>query len=69
MHLDKSEKSSSVDGTLGIIFAAFLTFVVGYTASRVFLSGKVVNNSASENLTVTPHQSTLWDSLGRSSVD
>ena len=65
MHLNNSERSSSLNGTLGIIFAAFFTFVVGYTASRVFLSGDVANNSASENLTVTPHQATMWDAFGR----
>lgn len=65
MHLNNSDQSSSLDGTLGILFAAFFTFIVGYTASRVFLSSNVSTDSAAESLTVTPHQSTLWDALGR----
>lgn len=62
MHLNNSDQSSSVNGTLGIVFAAFFTFVVGYTASRVFLGSKVNTTSpTTENLNVIPHQSTLWD--------
>ncbi len=61
MHLNNSDQSSSVNSALGIVFAAFFTFVIGYSASRVFLGNKVNTSTTNENLNVVPHQSTLWD--------
>ncbi len=64
MHLNNSDQSSSLDKTLGIIFAALITFIVGYTASRVFLSGNSSADSTIE-LNVIPHEGTLWSDFGR----
>ena len=66
MHLNNSDQSSSLNSAAGIVFAALFTFIVGYTASRVFLSSDVSPSpTAAENIPVTPHQATLWNALGR----
>ena len=62
MQVQNSTQASSLNRVLGISLAAFSMFVLGYTASRVFLaqSGNptVITESA-----VTPHQASLWSTL------
>ncbi len=38
-------------------------FVVGYTATRVFL-GQINNNVNTAEVNVIPHQASLWSDLG-----
>lgn len=60
-----SENTSSLDRAIGFSLAAFSMFVVGYTATRVYLG-----QPQSQNVTPTspdfviPHQATLWSDLG-----
>lgn len=68
MHIQTSNQNvSALDRVLGISLAAFSMFVVGYTATRVYLSQSsnqnVVANDNAE--IVIPHQATLWSDLGR----
>lgn len=57
---------STVDKILGISLTAFSMFVVGYTATRVYLSQSQAENIVpNQNLDfVIPHQATLWNALG-----
>ena len=63
MNINKSEQASSLDKALGICLAMFSMFVVGYTATRVFLSQ--YTSSTSVESTVVPHQASMWEDLGR----
>ncbi|MDJ0571876.1 MAG: hypothetical protein QNJ53_22915 [Pleurocapsa sp. MO_192.B19] len=60
-----SENISSVDRAIGFSLAAFSMFVVGYTATRVYLSQPQSQNAAPANPDfVIPHEATLWSDLG-----
>ena len=60
-----NENISSVDRALGFTLAAFSMFVVGYTATRAFLSQPQSQNATPVNADVViPHQATLWSDLG-----
>ncbi len=57
---------SGADRVLAASLAAFSMFIVGYTATRVYLSqGETGNQSPAAETTVIPHQATLWSELGR----
>ena len=60
MYLDNSTQVSFLNRALGLSLAMFSMFVVGYTASRAFLSQGVEIES-----TVIPHQAAMWSDLGR----
>ena len=60
-----NENTSSVDRALGFTLAAFSMFVVGYTATRAFLSQPQSQNVTPTNADmVIPHQATLWSDFG-----
>ena len=60
-----NENVSSVDRALGFTLAAFSMFVVGYTATRAFLSQPQSQDVTPVNADmVIPHQATLWSDLG-----
>ena len=66
MQLNNSTQTSTLDQVLGFSLAALSMFVVGYTATRVFLLQVPIQSN--ENLTesvVIPHQASLWSELGR----
>ena len=61
-----NENISSVDRALGFTLAAFSMFVVGYTATRAFLSQPQSQTTIPANADiVVPHQATLWSDLGK----
>ena len=62
MYSQNSTQVSSLDRALGISLAMFSMFVVGYTASRVFLS-QGTSQTVVES-TVIPHQAAMWSDLG-----
>ncbi len=62
MYSNNSTQVSSLDRALGISLAMFSMFVVGSTASRVFLS-QGANPTVTES-TVIPHQAAMWSDLG-----
>ncbi|MEM8832765.1 MAG: hypothetical protein AAGE96_26020 [Cyanobacteria bacterium P01_G01_bin.19] len=60
-----NEGLSSVDRALGFTLAAFSMFVVGYTATRAFLSQPQGTSVSVESTDfVIPHQATLWSDFG-----
>ena len=62
-----NENLSNADRALGFTLAAFSMFVVGYTATRAFLSqpqNQTVNSNSSNGDIVIPHQATLWSEFG-----
>lgn len=60
-----NENLSSIDRALGFTLAAFSMFVVGYTATRAFLSQPQNQTTTPTNADmVIPHQATLWRDLG-----
>lgn len=63
MQLNNSTQLSNVNRALGISLAAFSMFVVGYTASRVYLSQGASQNTVIES--VTPHQASMWSDLAQ----
>lgn len=61
-----NQNTSTLDKALGISLAAFSMFVVGYTATRAYLSQPQSSNSNTvQSDIVIPHQATLWSELGR----
>ncbi len=64
MQTYNSTQTSTLDRVLGISLAAFSMFVVGYTASRALLIQSTSQNVPVES-TVTPHQASMWNALGR----
>jgi len=62
MNIQTSTQTSSVNQVLGLSFAALAMFIVGYTATRVYLN-QPTNTTGNES-TVIPHQATLWSELG-----
>lgn len=61
MHLNNSTQVSTLNRALGITLATFSMFVVGYTASRVFLAQADSTTVITEP--VTPHQASMWSDL------
>ena len=60
-----NENTSSIDRALGFTLAAFSMFVVGYTATRTFLSQPQSQNATPANADIViPHQATLWSDFG-----
>ena len=59
-----SSQESKLDQIAAILLAAFSMFIVGYSATRVFLGQSSFGNDPS-NINVIPHQSTLWSDLGK----
>ena len=60
-----NENTSSLDRVLGFSLAAFSMFVVGYTATRVYLSQPQTQNASPTSTDmVIPHQAELWSELG-----
>ena len=60
------ENTSGLDRAIGFSLAAFSMFVVGYTATRAYLTQPQVQSSGSTNPDlVIPHEATLWSDLGR----
>jgi hypothetical protein len=55
---------SASDRLLAMGLAAFSMFIVGYTATRLYLS-QTDNPSQTVNSSVIGHQATLWSELGR----
>jgi hypothetical protein len=62
MNIQISTQTSSVNQVLGISFAALAMFIVGYTATRVYLN-QPTNITTNESI-VIPHQASLWSELG-----
>ena len=67
MRLQTSNESiSSLDRVIGFSLAAFSMFVVGYTATRAYLSQPQSQNVApADSDLVIPHQAQLWSDFGR----
>lgn len=63
MYANQSDRVSSLDRGVAVCLAMFSMFVVGYTATRVFLSQEVSQTSIES--TVIPHQAAMWSDLGR----
>ena len=59
-----NEGLSSIDKVLGYSLAAFSMFVVGYTATRAFLSQPQATTPANGEEIVIPHQAALWSDFG-----
>lgn len=60
------EHSSSIDRAIGFSLAAFSMFVVGYTATRVYLGQSQGQSVAPTNSNlVIPHEATLWSDFGK----
>ena len=57
-------KESKSDKVVAILLATFSMFVVGYTATRVFLD-QGSNSEKTSPVNVIPHQSSLWSDLGK----
>ncbi|MCG8365146.1 MAG: hypothetical protein MJA27_17680 [Pseudanabaenales cyanobacterium] len=64
MDFHASTQTSTLDHVLAASLAAFSMFVVGYTATRVYLNQPSGQNILAES-TVIPHQAALWSDLGR----
>ena len=64
MQINHSTETSTLNRALGVTLAVFSMFVVGYTASRVFLAQGASTTGAMES-TVVPHQAAMWSDLGR----
>ena len=59
-----SSQTSTLDHVLAASLAAFSMFVVGYTATRVYLNQPSDQNVLADSQ-VIPHQASLWSDLGR----
>ena len=64
MDFQNSVQASSSDRLLAATFAALAMFVVGYTATRVYLNQPADQTSQAPS-SVIPHQAELWSALGR----
>lgn len=60
-----NETLSSRDKVIGFSLAAFSMFVVGYTATRAFLSQPNTNLAIDNSNLVIPHEATLWSGFGK----
>jgi len=59
-----STQTSSLDRVLAASLAAFSMFVVGYTATRVYLN-QPAGQATLPEASVIPHEASLWSDLGR----
>lgn len=64
MQSNYSNRESKSDQIIGILLATLSMFVVGYTATRVFLGQSSATNASSQ-VNVIPHQASLWSDLGK----
>lgn len=64
MGINTSTQVSSLEKILGVSLATFSMFILGYTATRVYLSVPQGQTSI-EQTNVIPHQAALWSELGR----
>ena len=64
MGINTSTQVSSLEKILGFSLATFSMFILGYTATRVYLSVPQSQTSI-EQTNVIPHQAALWSELGR----
>lgn len=64
MQFHTSDRISALDRLLGASLAASLMFVIGYTATRVYLNQPSSQNTIDKSI-VIPHEATLWSDLGR----
>lgn len=64
MNTQTSTQTSTLNQALGICLAAFSMFVVGYSATRVYLNQPTNPNQATES-NVIAHEATLWSELAR----
>lgn len=64
MHSHQSTQTSTLDRVFGVSLAAFSMFVVGYTATRAYLSQPQSQSTPAE-ANVIAHQAELWSELGR----
>jgi uncharacterized membrane protein YukC len=61
-----SDNLSNRDRAIGFSLAAFSMFVVGYTATRAYLSQPQSQNITPANSNfVIPHEATLWSEFGQ----
>ena len=66
MQSNYSNQVSASDKVIAVSLATFSMFVVGYTATRVFLGQ--MNTDTNINIAevnVVPHQASLWSDLGK----
>lgn len=62
MNVRTSTQASSSERAIAAVFVACVTFVVGYTATRAYLS-RPVDPATGTASTVMPHQAELWQDL------
>lgn len=62
MNVRPSTQTSSSDRAIAAVFVACITFVVGYTATRTYLSRPADPITGVES-SVVPHQAELWKDL------
>ncbi|MEO1132613.1 MAG: hypothetical protein AAFX40_07900 [Cyanobacteria bacterium J06639_1] len=63
MNVRTSTQTSSSERAIAAVFVACITFVVGYSATRTYLSRPVDPRTGTPS-TVVPHQAELWKGLG-----
>jgi len=62
-----AQSKSTADPVVALgLAAAFVTFMVGYTATRVSLLNSTAEGATEDEVIVTPHQATLWEGFGPS---
>ncbi|NEP18268.1 MAG: hypothetical protein F6J97_15415 [Leptolyngbya sp. SIO4C1] len=59
----RTVQTSSLDRVLAASLAAFSMFVVGYTATRVYLAQPASQDAPVS--TALPHQAAMWSALGK----
>lgn len=64
MNSQTSTQTSSFNQVLGICLATFSMFVVGYSATRIYLNQPTTSTEATES-NIVAHQATLWSELAR----
>ncbi len=63
-HTSTQNQTSSLDNILAASLAAFSMFIVGYTATSVYLSQSPAQNQVIES-GVVAHQASMWSTLGQ----
>ena len=64
MQSNHLSRESNSDRVFAIFLAAFSMFVVGYSATRVFLN-QATTNPVTNTADIVPHQASLWSDLGK----
>lgn len=59
-----SVQISSLDRVLAASLATFSMFIVGYSATRIYLNQPAAQTNNAPASTVIPHQAQLWSDLG-----